>query len=100
MEEIKVTLTEDDYEELASQVEEGEGVATIDKDGNEINVSYCYEEDAYQEDDYYNGTGAWVVTGCNLSVEGVECYDYDGNMIDVELDELKLYSIVREQRIY
>lgn len=92
-------LTENDYETLASQIEEGEDYATLDKDGESLEVHYECEEDAYQEDDYFNGTGAWVVTAINLQILNVECVDEDGNPTDCDLDETRLYRELKEQKI-
>lgn len=92
-------LTEDDYEALASQIEEGEDYAILDKDGEELEVHYQCEEDAYQEDDYYNGTGAWVVTAINVRILNVSCTNEDGEQVDVDLDECKLYQEVKAQKV-
>lgn len=92
-------LTDDDYETLASQIEEGEDYATLDKDGECLEVHYECEEDAYQEDDYFNGTGAWVTTAVNLQVLDVTCTDDDGNLTDTDFDDYKLYKTVREQKV-
>lgn len=93
-------LTEDDYETLASQIEEGEDYAILDKDGESLEVHYQCEEDAYQEDDYFVGTGAWVVTAINLQILNVECVDDEGNPTECDLDEMKLYRELKEQKIY
>lgn len=92
-------LTEDDYETLASQIEEGEDYAILDKDNESLEVHYQCEEDAYKEDDYYNGTGAWVITAVNLQVLNVTCTDDDGNPTDTDFDDYKLYKTVKEQRV-
>ena len=92
-------LTEDDYEALASQIEEGEDYAILDKDGEELEVHYQCEEDAYQEDDYYNGTGAWVVTAINVRILNVSCTNEDGDEVDNDFDEWKLYQEVRAQKV-
>ena len=39
-------------------------------------VSGWYEIDGYCEDDYFNGTGAWVTTYCE-----VHAYDDEGNEV-------------------
>lgn len=44
-------------------------------------VTGSYEIDGYTEDDYFNGTGAFVVTSVSVVVEALEVftYDEDGN---------------------
>lgn len=92
-------LTDKDYEALAYQVEEGEDFATLEKDGEELEIRYECEEDSYQEDDYLNGTGAWVTTAVNLRVLNVSCTNEDGDEVDNDFDEWKLYQEVRAQKV-
>lgn len=92
-------LTDEDYEVLASQVEEGEDYAILDKDNEELEIHYECEEDAYQEDDYYNGTGAWVVTAINVRVLNVSCVNEDGEQVDTNFDEWKLEKEVKAQKV-
>lgn len=49
-------------------------------------VDGSFEIDGYQEDDYFNGTGAWVTTYVSVCIDSVEAYDEDGNEIDVDCD--------------
>lgn len=95
-----MTLTDNDYEILANQIDEGEGYATLTKDDEELEVHYQCEEDAYREDDYFNGTGAWVVTAINLRVLNVQCINADGDPTPTDFDEDRLYKELHEQRIY
>lgn len=92
-------LTDEDYEVLASQIEEGEGYAILDKDGVELEIHYKCEEDAYQEDDYYNGTGAWVVTAINMRVLNVSCVNEDGEQVDTDFDDWELEKEVKAQKV-
>lgn len=45
-----------------------------------------FEIDGYCEDDYFNGTGAWVTTYVSVCIDSVEAYDEDGNEVDVDCD--------------
>lgn len=94
-----MTLTDEDYEALASQIEEGEDYAILDKDGEELEVHYQCEEDSYCEDDYYNGTGAWVTTAINLQVLNVSCVNEDGEQVDHDLNDWKLYKELKAQKV-
>ena len=51
-----------------------------------IVVDGIFEIDGYCEDDYFNGTGAWVTTYVSVCIDSVEAYDEDGNEIDVDCD--------------
>ena len=61
------------------------------EDGNTfVSASvYCHIE-GYTEDDYYNGTGAYVVTDVNVGIDDVEVHTYtdDGDETpnSIELD--------------
>ena len=95
-----MTLTDNDYEILANQIDEGEDYATLTKGDEELEVHYQCDEDAYREDDYFNGTGAWVVTAINLRVLNVQCINADGDPTPTDFDEDKLYKELHVQRIY
>lgn len=49
-------------------------------------VDGSFEIDGYCEDDYFNGTGAWVTTYVSVCIDSVEVYDEDGNEVDVDCD--------------
>lgn len=49
-------------------------------------VDGSFEIDGYCEDDYFNGTGAWVTTYVSVYIDGIEAYDEDGNEVDVDCD--------------
>lgn len=36
-----------------------------------------YETDGYREDDYFNGTGAWIVTRASVTVEACVVFTYN-----------------------
>lgn len=58
----------------------------VEFDNTLVEVSGSFEIDGYQEDDYFNGTGAWVTTYVSVCIDSVEAYDEDGNEIDVDCD--------------
>ena len=45
-------------------------------------VDGSFEIDGYCEDDYFNGTGAWVTTYVSVCIDSVEAYDEDGNEVE------------------
>ena len=83
-------LNDNDYKEIASRIEEGTGTIEYEKDGEMLQIDYTYEVDGYYEDDYYNGTGAFVETERSLSVNDAMVFDGDGVKIPFELDGRKL----------
>lgn len=63
--------------------EDGRFDIDIELDTITINAQGCIEIDGYAEDDYMNGTGAWIETNRAASVD-LTAYDDDGN--EFELD--------------
>lgn len=57
-------------------------------------VDGSFEIDGYSEDDYFNGTGAWVTTYVSVCIDSVEAYDEDGNEVEVicNLTEIERYA--------
>lgn len=41
------------------------------------NVCGIIEKESYQEDDYYNGTGAWITTYASVAISKLELHSYD-----------------------
>lgn len=66
----------------------------VEIDGNTVvEVSGRYEIDGYREDDYLNGTGAWVTTYVAVSIDRAEAYDEDGVAVELDcgLNEIERY---------
>ena len=55
-----MNLTASDYMYIASQIEVGKGSIEFEKDNETLFLDYTYDVDGYVEDDYFNGTGAFV----------------------------------------
>ena len=75
-------------------VEEGGKYIDFEKDGETLSIEYSYDVDGYVEDDYYNGTGAFVKTSVDFSIDSVECYNEDGEDTESNFDEDTLYRMV------
>lgn len=78
---------------IASQIEEGKGSVEFEKENEILCFNYSYEIEGYVEDDYFNGTGAFVETSSSLYIEGVESFNEDGeetsnNFNESELDKM------------
>lgn len=85
--------TTSDYMTIASQIEEGKGSVEFEKENEILFFDYSYEIEGYVEDDYFNGTGAFVETSSSLYIEGVESFNEDGeetsnNFNESELDKM------------
>lgn len=87
-------MTAEDYSNIASLIEEGRGTLEYTKEGETLFIEYTYEVDGYVEDDYYNGTGAFVQTGAELCVLGADSYTEDGDETGNDFDECELYKLV------
>ena len=87
----KLTLSEAQIREILSQLagvhdEDGSFDIDIELDGITINAKGSIELDGYKEDDYFNGTGAWVETYRSASVE-LTAFDEDGEVeIGIEIE--------------
>lgn len=80
-------LTAEDYCKIAELIEEGESLVEYEKDGETLSFVYELCVDGYTEDDYYNGTGAFIATDVELFISNVECWDADGETVEVLFDE-------------
>lgn len=77
---------------------EGNFSLDIEIDANTfVEVSGCYGIHGYCEDDYFNGTGAWVTTYADVAIDSCDVftYDEDGNEVDNDI-EPDLAKITRE----
>lgn len=69
-----------------------------------IEVNGRYETDGYCEDDYFNGTGNWVTTYADVTIDGIEATATDENDDEIENDitrlarEINLASLEKELR--
>lgn len=75
--------------EIYNAIEGGEGTFSVEVEvGNGVTV-YAdggFEVDGYREDDYFNGTGAWVTTYARVWIDTVEAYDEDGDPVEIGCD--------------
>jgi len=65
----------------------------IEIGGTLVTVRGHYWADGYCENDYYNGTGAWVATDTSVTIDEIEAYNEDGDKIELDIDEslIELY---------
>lgn len=87
-------LTTSDYMTIASQIEEGKGSVEFEKENEILFFDYSYEIEGYVEDDYFNGTGAFIETSSSLYIEGVESFNEDGEETSNNFNESELDKII------
>lgn len=51
-----------------------------------VYIDGSFEISGYAEDDYFNGTGAWVINYVLVSIDSVEAYDKEGEKVDIACD--------------
>ena len=88
-----MTLTTNDYYEIANQIEVGYNSIELVKDGETLYIDCTLESNGYVEDDYFEGTGAYVETERTLIVECVESYNEDGEQTTNNFEEAALQKV-------
>lgn len=87
---------------IANECDSSYGTISIeenDDNGNTLIVSGRYEIERYQEDDYFNGTGAWVTTDAEIEISELDYYDEDGEPIEFDINVYELERKVRNELI-
>ena len=81
---------------IVESIEGTNGTFSVEVEVNDtlVVVDGSFEIDGYCEDDYFNGTGAWVTTYVAVRIGNVEAYDEDGNDVEVtcDLTEIERYA--------
>lgn len=86
---IMTTINETIAAAIVESIESNGGKFSLEVeiDANTVvEVSGRYELDGYREDDYFNGTGAWVTTYVSVVVEDCTVYTYDEDGEETEND--------------
>lgn len=89
-------LTEKDYYEFSSQMG-GKGCVELERGGEILTFDYEITTDGYDEDDYYNGTGAHITTDVVCNITNISCVDESGKDVQCDFDENKLSSLVEQE---
>ncbi len=73
---------------IYNAIDSNNGTFSVEVEVNNalVVVDGSFEIDGYCEDDYFNGTGAWITTYVSVCIDSVEAYDENGNEIDVDCD--------------
>lgn len=95
------TINETIATAIVAEIESNNGTYSIEVeiDANTVaEVTGSYEIDGYTEDNYFNGTGAFVVTSVSVVVEALEVFTYDEdgeqveNTISPDIAEIERYA--------
>lgn len=84
---------------IANSVDDSEGKFSVEVevDGIIISAEGSYEVDGYREDDYYNGTGAYIVTKAEVEIDDIQAYDEDGNKADVPCEWYEIERMAEDR---
>ncbi len=86
----KITLTEDDYRELAEQCV-AQDFGHIERPWGEVNVTMDIDVEFRREDDYFSGTGGAIPVRAECRVKECDACTDDG--VAVEVDEWQLEEL-------
>lgn len=62
-----------------------------------VAISGEYSKEQYQENDYLNGTGGWVVTNATVDIDSIEFYDIEGNELNIPISIMKLEDKIEDE---
>lgn len=62
-----------------------------------VAISGEYSKEQYQEDDYFNGTGGWVVTDATVDINDINFYDIEGNELNIPISIMKLEDKIEDE---
>ena len=86
-------LTSNDYRAISEKISEGSNYVEYSKGNETIAIECKLEIDGYEENGY-DGTGAFVSTSKNLSIEKVESWNQNGDDTENDFNENELMSWV------
>lgn len=83
---------------IVEDIEGGNGTFSVEVEigDTQVFVDGSFETDGYCEDDYSNGTGAWVTTYATVRIESVEAYT-DGDVTEITCDLTKIERYVEDE---
>jgi hypothetical protein len=84
-----IQLEQKDYDAIAEMIAMATGDNSIFYD-DIIEVCYTVEGEGYREDDYYDGTGAYITTSIDVNISDVKC-----DFLDVRYNREKLIKAIK-----
>ena len=84
---------------IVESIEGNKGTFSIEleMDNVLVYIDGSFEIDGYCEDDYFNGTGAWVTTYVSICIDSIEAYDEDGEKVGIDCDSSTIERYVENE---
>ena len=92
-------LTDYDYEQIASKMTTERCITKYHKNGEILAIEYDCDVTGSVEDDYNNGTGAFIPSMAKCVIGDHESYTTKGDITETELDDAKLASLVEKNEM-
>ena len=93
---INKTIAQAIIESIGGEIN-GNFSVEVEADDTLIMVDGSFEIDGYREDDYFNGTGAYIVTDVHVNIDNVAAYNEDGDEIEIDCDTLAIEKEVEKR---
>lgn len=90
---MRIVLETCDYEDIAREIAQGSanGKGNFLYSDLEMEVEYYVDSSMEYDNDYFNGTGSWIVKSTRVSVDNITCGD-----IEVEYDNYKIERLAEK----
>lgn len=93
------TISETIAKAIVESIESNNGCFSIEVEVNNstVYVDGSFEIDGYFEDDYFNGTGAWVNTYVSVCIESVEAINEEGETVEFTCNIAEIERMTKDQ---
>ena len=89
-----MVLTSEDYLNIANMVEEGGSCLEFEKGDELLHIEYTFKTEGYVEDDYFNGTGAFIETSRLFRIDSAVVTDGTGEEKVAVVDEDRISKLI------
>lgn len=90
-------LTRNDYNYIVDSMDKDSSSVEYEKDGETLYIEYEVELDGYVEDDYLNGTDAWITTIAIVFITNTKCFDEEGKETECKVDTRLLEKLCERE---
>ena len=90
-------LTRNDYNDIVDLMDNDSSSVEYEKDGETLYIEYEVELDGYVEDDYLNGTDAWITTRAIVVITNTKCFDEEGKETECKVDTRLLEKLYERE---
>lgn len=98
MKELEKKAAEAIFEAIANGGDnEGEYSAEVEDGDNIVCFNGVYGIDGYYENDYVDGTGAWVTTSATVCIVNAIAYNEEGDPVDVDCDLSEIERLTEKE---